>query len=64
MNIHYDQLLNSITKNMSHNYFQNYEQTFMQKVLKYRIGKEIQNINYPNRTGIMSEYCIFALSNS
>ena len=64
MNIHYYQLLNSISKNMFHNNFQNYEQTFMQKVSKYLIGLEIQNITNPNRTGIMSEYIIFARSDS
>jgi len=64
MNIHNDQLLDSIPKNMFHNNFQSYEQTFMQKVLKNRIGQEIQNITNPNRTGFVSEYIITARSDS
>jgi hypothetical protein len=64
MNIHNDQLLDSIPMNMFHNNFQSYEQTFMQKVLKNRIGQEIQNITNPNRTGFVSEYIITARSDS
>lgn len=49
---------------MYHNNFQCYEQTFMQKVLNYRIGQELQNIANPHRTGIMSEYNIIARPDS
>ena len=49
---------------MYHNNFQCYEQTFMQKVLNYRIGQELQNIANPPRTGIMSEYNIIARPDS
>jgi hypothetical protein len=46
------------------NNIQCYEQTYMQKVLNYRIGQELQNIANPHRTGIMSEYIIIVWSDS